>query len=102
MIWHYSSKICLFTLMRQEQTDKIHLESMVSLHGITPRSYTFSDRGIRMSAIANMSTRGLLDVKTIKGTIGATFYDFILTHLIPHLLPYNGLNHHSVLSWITA
>ena len=89
--------------MRQEQTDEIHLESMVSLRGITPRSYTFSARGIRMSAIANMSTRGLLDVKTIKGTTsGATFDDFILTHLIPHLLPYNGLNHLSVLSWITA
>ena len=69
-----------------------------SLRGITPRSYTFSDRGIRMSAIAIMSIRGLLDVKTIKGTTnGATFYDFILTHLIPHLLPYNGLNHHSVI-----
>ena len=68
-----------------------------SLRGVTPRSYIFSDRGNRISVIAMMSTRGLLDIKTIQGTTNAvTFYEFILTHLIPHILPYNGLNHHSV------
>ena len=44
-----------------------------------------------------MSSNGLLDVKTVKGTTdGDAFYDFVQTHLIPHIMPYNGTNPHSV------
>ena len=44
-----------------------------------------------------LSIAGLLDVKTIKGTSdGDTFYDFVHTHLLPHLMPFNGTNPHSV------
>ena len=54
-------------------------------------------RGERVSAIACMSIAGLLNVKTIKGTSdGDTFYDFVHTHLLPHLMPFNGINPHSV------
>lgn len=44
-----------------------------------------------------MSTAGLLDVKTHTGTVdGKAFYDFVQTHLLPKLMPYNGTNPHSV------
>lgn len=54
-------------------------------------------RGERVSAIACISVAGLLDVKTVRGTTdGDTFYDFVQTHLLPHLMPFNGVNPHSV------
>ena len=44
-----------------------------------------------------MSASGLLDVKTVKGTTdGADFYSFVQKYLLPHLMPYNGVNPHSV------
>ena len=54
-------------------------------------------RGERISAIVCMSVSGILDVKTVQGTCtGDTFYDFIHTHLMPHLMPFNGFNPHSI------
>ena len=54
-------------------------------------------RGERISAIACMSVNGLMDVKTVRGTCtGDTFYDFVHTHLMPHLMPFDGFNPHSV------
>ena len=44
-----------------------------------------------------MSNSGLLDVQTIIGTSdGDTFYKFVHTHLLPHLMPFNGTNPHSI------
>ena len=70
------------------------------------RTYTFCKpalnhsllvRGERISAIACMSVNGLMDVKTVRGTCtGDTFYDFVHTHLMPHLMPFDGFNPHSV------
>ena len=54
-------------------------------------------RGERISDIACISVAGLLDVKTVRGTSdGDTFYDFVHTHLLPYLMPFNGKNPHSV------
>ncbi|XP_065886038.1 uncharacterized protein [Dysidea avara] len=40
---------------------------------------------------------GILDVKVVKGTSnGDTFYDFLHSHLLPHLLPFDGRNPNSV------
>ena len=45
----------------------------------------------------SISTAGLLDVRTVTGnTTGDIFYDFVQTHLLPILQPYNGSNSHSV------
>ena len=44
-----------------------------------------------------MSENGLLDCKTVTGTVnGEVFYNFVKTALLPHLLPFNGTNPHSV------
>lgn len=68
-----------------------------SIRGIPAKNQTLLVRGERISAITCMSTAGLVDVKTIHGTAnGEVFYRFIQTHLLPHLLPYNGINPHSV------
>ena len=50
-----------------------------------------------MSGLAFMSVNGLLDVSIVKGTTdGDTLYDFMQKHLLPQLLPFNGVNPHSV------
>ena len=54
-------------------------------------------RGERVSAIACISVSGLLDVMTVKGTTdGDDFYKFVQEYLLPHLMPFNGINPQSV------
>ena len=54
-------------------------------------------RGERVSAIACIAVDGLLDVRTVRGTTdGDTFYEFVQTHLLQHLMPFNGVNPRSV------
>ena len=54
-------------------------------------------RGKQISAIASMSVSGMLDVKTVTGSVdGAVFYDFVQTSLLHHLMPFDGHNPHSV------
>lgn len=68
-----------------------------SLRGKPPRRHQMMVRGERVSAITCISSAGVLDVKLVKGTTnGDTFYDFIQKHLLPHLMPYNDSNPHSV------
>ena len=69
-----------------------------SLWGKTPNSHELLVRGERVSAIiACMSCTGLLDVETVRGTAnGDAFYDFVQTHLLPHLMSFDGRNPHSV------
>lgn len=68
-----------------------------SLRGKPLQSQQLLIRGERVSAIACISVAGLLDVKMSRGTTdGDDFYYFIQTHLLPHLLPFNGTNPHSV------
>uniref|UniRef100_A0A1X7TY61 Uncharacterized protein n=1 Tax=Amphimedon queenslandica TaxID=400682 RepID=A0A1X7TY61_AMPQE len=44
--------------------------------------------GERISAIACMSMNGLLDIKLgCETTDGDEYYEFVQTHLLPHLLP---------------
>ena len=54
-------------------------------------------RGQRLSSIAMMSTMGVLDCKITAETVdGDIFYDFVQSYLLPHLMPFNGTNPHSV------
>ena len=68
-----------------------------SVRGKPPQNHSLLVRGERVSAIACMSAMGILDVKVVKGTSnGDTFYDFLHSHLLPHLLPFDGRNPNSV------
>ena len=54
-------------------------------------------RGKRISAISCMSVHGILDCKTVTGSVdGSVFYDFVQMSLLHHLTPFNGHNPHSV------
>ena len=68
-----------------------------SLRGRPACKNTLHFRGKRVSAISCMSVEGIIDVKLVtESSDGDTFYDFVQTHLIPHLQPFNGVNPHSV------
>ena len=63
-----------------------------SMRGKPPQKHTLLVRGERASAIANISMKGLLDIDVVKGTVdGDKFYDYTQKHLLPHLMPYNGV-----------
>ena len=54
-------------------------------------------RGERLSSIAIMSTTGVLDCKITTGTVdGDVFYDFVESCVLPHLMPFDGVNPHSI------
>ena len=54
------------------------MRGMRPLNHLRPVNHSLCIRGERVSAIACMSTKGILDVKTLKGTSnGDMFYDFI-------------------------
>ena len=54
-------------------------------------------RGKRISAIAFVSTHGVLDYKTVTGSAdGDLFYNYVQTSLLPHPMPFDGRNPHSV------
>lgn len=68
-----------------------------SLRGKPPCNHSLLVRGERVSAIACMSIQGILDVKIVKGTSnGDIFYEFLHSNLLPHLMPFDGRNPHSV------
>ena len=55
-------------------------------------------RGEHLSAVVLMSTIGVLDCKVINQSVnGDLFYDIIQRTLLPHLMPYNGSNPHSII-----
>lgn len=68
-----------------------------SLRGIPVKKHAMFVRGQRISAIAIMSIKGILDVFVTSDTVnGETFYEFTEKHLIPQLQPFDGINPNSV------
>ena len=68
-----------------------------SIRGKTPQKHTLLIRGQHVSGIGIISVAGLLDVCVVKGAVdGDNFYDFVLKYLLPHIMPFNGVNKHSV------
>ena len=69
-----------------------------SMRGRPAKSHKIISRGKHVSAIAMMSMNGILDVDIVHGSVnGEVFCDFVEKFLVPHLLPYNGHNPHSVI-----
>ena len=61
------------------------------------KSHKLLYRGQYKSVIAAISAKGLLDCKIHHESVnGDTFYNFVLTHLVALLQPFNGHNIHSV------
>ncbi len=54
-------------------------------------------RGTHLNAIAFLSAQGILDCKIVRGTVdGCTFASVLERYLMPHVLPFDGVNPHSV------
>ena len=54
-------------------------------------------RGEHISAVTFMSTCGVLDCQVVRGSVnGEQFFEIVRKTLLPHLMPYNGINPHSV------
>ena len=93
----YNTEMMIFVDETGTDMRDIHRKHGYSLRGKPLKSQVLHIRGERVSAIACMSMNGLLDVQVLHGTTdGETCYDFVQTHLLPHLLPFNGENCHSV------
>lgn len=60
-----------------------------SMRGLPIKKHSLLVRGERTSAIAMLSTKGILDVKVTSGTTnGDTFYDFTQNNILPQLQPF--------------
>ena len=69
-----------------------------SWRGMPAVAHRLLVRGQRLSSIEIMNTAGVLDCHVVEGTVdGDIFYDFVQNHLLPHMMPFNGVNPHSVL-----
>ena len=68
-----------------------------SIRGKPQQSRQCFTRGERISVIAAMNTKGILALKVVRGTVdGNEFIDFVQGHLVPALLPFNGVNPNSI------
>ena len=68
-----------------------------SVRGMRPVDHRLLVRGTRYSAIPVMSTTGIHDLYLAEGSVnGERFEYFVRTCLLPVLLPYNGINPHSI------
>ena len=65
--------------------------------GKRTRAQKLVARGRHVSAICAMSLSGVLECQFENGSVnGVTFRNFIEKSLLPHLMPFNGTNEHSV------
>jgi transposase len=55
-------------------------------------------RGTHISVIAALSIHGIQAIEIVRGGVDAdVYYDFTCKHLLPKLMPFNGINDHSVI-----
>ena len=68
-----------------------------SWRGQPAKSHKLLARGKRLSAIAFMNVSGIVDCKLEYGSVdGDVFYDTVQKYLLPHLMPFDGVNCNSV------
>ena len=68
-----------------------------SFRGIPAVSHKLLVRGQDLSTMACTSIHGLLDFETVEFSVdGNTFYQFVCKKVLPLLLPFDGVNHHSI------
>ena len=90
----------MFTFLDGTGTDRRNVlrRYAYSWRGMPAVAHRLLVRGQRLSSIAIMSTSGVLDCHVVQGTVdGDVFYDFVQNDLLPHMMPFNGVNPHSVL-----
>ena len=69
-----------------------------AIRGETPRCHRLLTRGQRVSAVAALSTEGLLAVELTSGTVDSeVFFDFVRGSVIPLMNPFDGSSPKSIL-----
>ncbi len=68
-----------------------------SIRGMAARDYRLKFGGVRVNTIGVISIFGMEDIYLVEDTVNVeTFEDFCRKCLLPLLLPFNGINTHSV------
>ena len=77
---------------------KDHIRRMgYAMRGEAPIQHRWLHRGERISAIAAMSSNGMVALEMKKGSVnGDVFFNFVQGSLIPQMLPYDGDNPRSI------
>ena len=89
----------LSSLMKLDVAAKITLANlaMLAMKGESAVDHRWLHRGTRISAIAAMTTTGILAVDLMKGSVnGDRFFDYVRGSLIPEMLPFDGRNPKSI------
>ena len=89
----------MFIFLDETGTDRrdVLRRHAYSLRGKPAVAHRLQVRGQRLSSIAIMSIAGVLDCEVVSGSVdGEVYYDFVRKRLLPHLMPFNGTNPHSV------
>ena len=69
-----------------------------SLRGMPARVHQLQVGGRRLSAIPVLTTSAIEDVYVTSDSVdGTKFEEFLFQCLLPIILPFNGINHHSVI-----
>ena len=92
-------KADMFIFLDETGTDRrdVLRRHAYSLRGKPAMAQRLLVRGQRLSSIAIMSLAGVLDCQVVTGNVdGDVYYDFVLKRLLPHLMPFDGTNPHSV------
>lgn len=64
-----------------------------TLRGVEPVYHRFLYRGTRITALAAISSDGVIDHEMVKGSVnGELFCDFVVGNLIPNMLPFPNKN----------
>lgn len=100
----YASEVCLykahmFIFMDETGTDRRDKlrKYGYSMRGKPPITQKILIRGQHLSSLAIMSTAGVLDCQVVTGGVtGDVFYQFVQQSIVPHLMPFNGSNPHSI------
>ena len=67
------------------------------MRGKPPVAQKLLVRDQHFSSIAIMSTAGVLDFQVVTGAVtGDVFEQFVQYSILPHLMPCNGINQHSI------
>ena len=80
--------------MKWKVLEKMPSESLDIILGECPTYYSTKllAKGKRVSAIAALSLEGAMDVLFVHGSDGDTFANFTERSLVPHLLPFDGID----------
>ena len=90
----YTMQIYLFSWMKQGDAMCWYAYSFIGKPAVAQK---LLGRGHHLSAIAIMSTVGVLDCKIVDCAVdGNTMYEFVQNCLLPHLMPFYGANPHSI------